>query len=64
MSNLDNRSRDKNGRIRKKRSDTKVETLKRDYPEFQGINGNTLLRTLEKKLGTDSLDTTRNALKE
>lgn len=64
MSNLDNRFRDENGRIRKKRSDTKVETLKETYPEFDGINGNTHLGTLEKELGTHSLDETLRKLRK
>jgi hypothetical protein len=63
MSNLDNRSRDKDGTIRKKRADTKVETLKKHYPEFEGINGNKHLGTVEQELGTHSLDETRRALK-
>ena len=64
MSNLDDRSRDQNGRIHKKRSDTKVETLKKNYPEFEKINGNKLLATLEKELGTHSLNETRRKLKK
>ncbi len=51
-----NRSRDKDGEWREKRSDTKVETLKKDYPEFEGINGNMHLGTLKDKFGVDSLD--------
>lgn len=51
-----NRSRDKDGEWREKRSDTKVETLKKDYPEFEGVNGNMHLGTLKDKFGVDSLD--------
>lgn len=50
------RSRDKNGEWREKRSDTKVETLKQHYPEFENINGNMHLGTLKDKFGVDSLD--------
>jgi hypothetical protein len=64
MKNLDDRSRDKDGQIRRKRSDTKIETLKKDYPEFRKENGNKHLGTLEEELGTDSLDATRKALRE
>lgn len=62
--NTNNRSRDKDGSFHKKRADTKVENLKRDYPEFKGINGNTHLGTLKEKFGTDSLDGVRRALKK
>ena len=51
-----NRSRDKDGTFREKRGDTKVETLKKTYSEFDGINGNTKLETLKEKYNTDSLD--------
>lgn len=64
MTKTNNRSRDNDGTFRKKRGDTKVETLKKDYSEFDGINGNKHLSTLEKELGTDSLDSTRRALRE
>jgi hypothetical protein len=64
MSNLDDRYRDEDGQIRKKRGDTKVETLKETYSEFEGINGNKLLKTLEKELGTDSLNSTLKKLRE
>lgn len=50
-----NRSRDKGGEWREKRSDTKVETLKKHYPEFAHVNGNTKLGTLKDKFGVDSL---------
>lgn len=50
------RSRDKNGEWREKRSDTKIETLKKTYPEFEGINGNMHLGTLKDRFEVDSLD--------
>jgi len=53
---IPNRSRDNNGEWREKRADTKVETLKKDYPIFEGINGNMHLGTLKNKFGVDSLD--------
>ena len=40
MSNLDDRARDNDGRIRAKREDTKVENLKSTYRELGHINGN------------------------
>jgi hypothetical protein len=61
---LDGRSRDENGRIRAKRSDTKVSTLAETYPEFQGLPPNKTLGDIEQQLGTDSLDQTRRALRD
>jgi hypothetical protein len=60
---IPDRSRDKNGEWREKRADTKVENLKADYPEFQGINGNMHLGTLKEKYGVESLDAVRRALR-
>ena len=59
-----NRSRDNNGEFRQKRSDTKVETLKKEYPEFKNINGNTHLGTLKEKYDTTSLDGVLKGLRE
>ena len=59
-----NRSRNQDGTWREKRADTKVENLKKEYPEFSGINGNTHLGTLKEKFNTDSLDGVRRALKD
>jgi len=60
---IPNRSRDEDGRFREKRSDTKVETLKHDYSEFEGINGNMYLGSLKEAFNTDSLDGVRRALR-
>ncbi|MBS1778629.1 MAG: hypothetical protein JST70_04850 [Bacteroidetes bacterium] len=62
MSN--NRSRNNDGEFRKKRGDTKVQNLKETYPEFNGINGNTHLKTLKEKFNTDSLDGVLKNLKQ
>jgi hypothetical protein len=60
---LDGRSRDEDGRIRAKRSDTTAGTLAQTYPEFRGIRPDKTLGELKQQLGTDSLDQTRNALR-
>ena len=54
---LDNRMRDKDGEIRKKRSDTKVGTLRDEYgDEFaSGYRSDAKLGTVLKKEGVDSL---------
>lgn len=61
---LGKHTRNQSGRIRKERSDSLVKNLKKEYPEFEGINGNTKLKTLEKKFEVDSLDKVRKILRE
>ena len=60
---LDGRSRDENGRIRAKRSDTTAGTLAATYPEFRELPPETTLGDLKERLGTESLDQTRRALR-
>lgn len=50
---LDDRCRDQDGRIRQKRSDTKVETLRQTYgPGFApGVSGETTLGELRARTG-------------
>jgi hypothetical protein len=55
---LDNRMRDRDGAIRKKRSDTLVKTLRDEYgPNFaKGYRGTTKLGAVLKKEGLETLD--------
>lgn len=55
---LDGRMRDQNGEIRQKRSDTKVETLRKTYgDEFaQGYRSDARLGTVLKREGVTTLD--------
>lgn len=55
---LDDRMRDHDGEIRKKRSDTKVETLRKTYgPDFaKGYRSDAELGTVMKKEGVETLD--------
>jgi len=55
---LDGRQRDRDGEIRKKRSDTKVKTLRDEYgPNFaKGYREDALLGTVLKREGVESLD--------
>ena len=55
---LDNRMRDQDGEIRKKRRDTLVETLRNEYgPTFaEGYRSDATLGTVLKKEGLESLD--------
>ena len=58
MRGLDDRSRDEDGQIRKKRRDTKVQTLRETYGEQFGgnIRGDAQLGTVLRRAGVDSLD--------
>jgi len=52
MPTLDNRHRDANGRISQKRGDTKLETLRRDYPGLAPeLPGSTRLKKLRDATG-------------
>ena len=55
---LDNRMRDADGEIRKKRSDTLVETLRKEYgPNFaQGYRSDAKLGTVLENEGVQTLD--------
>jgi hypothetical protein len=55
---LDGRMRNNDGEIRKKRSDTKIETLRDEYGESfaQGYRSDAKLGTVLKKEGVESLD--------
>lgn len=55
---LDDRQRDKSGEIRKKRSDTKVATLRKEYGEkfAKGYRGDARLGTVLKRERVESLD--------
>ena len=55
---LDGRQRDRDGEIRKKRSDTKVETLRKEYGQSfaKGYRGAAQLGTVLKREGVESLD--------
>jgi len=55
---LDNRMQDENGRIREKRKDTLVETLRNEYGDgfAKGYRSDAELGTVLKKEGLSSLD--------
>ncbi len=53
---LDDRSRDEDGEIRKKRADTELKTLRKTYPNFlPGERGDKTLGTIRKEHDGDSL---------
>ena len=55
---LDNRMRDRDGEIRKKRSDTLIGTLRKEYGDHlaKGYRANAKLGTVLKKEGLETLD--------
>ena len=55
---LDNRHRDRDGEIHRKRSDTLVRTLRNEYGDTfaQGYRSDTKLGTVLKREGATSLD--------
>ncbi len=61
---LDNRSTDKNGRIREKRSDAQMKSLKPDYPEFDRFRDNTTLGSLKQRYHAESLDKVRREVRK
>lgn len=48
---LDDRWRDEDGEIRRKRNDTHAGTLSIDYPEFERFRANKKLGNIKKDLG-------------
>lgn len=54
---LDDRCRDQNGEIRRKRSDTLVRTLRKEYGEdfANGIRSDATLGTVLERTGSESL---------
>lgn len=61
---LGKHTRTNQGTIRRERSDSLVKNLKKEYPEFENVNGNTKLGTLKEKFGVESLDGVRKALRK
>ena len=56
MKGLDGRHRDRDGRIQKKRSDTKMKNLKPHYPELKNFDNESTLGEVCKRQGVADLD--------
>lgn len=56
MQGLDGRHRDRDGRIQKKRSDTKMKTLKLEYPELKNFGDESTLGEVCERQGVADLD--------
>jgi hypothetical protein len=61
---LGKHKRTSQGTFRRERDDSRVKNLKKEYPEFTNVNGNTKLGTLKKKFGVNSLNKVREALRK
>ena len=56
MQGLDGRHRDRDGRIQKKRSDTKMKNLKREYPVLENFGDESTLGEVCERQGVADLD--------
>lgn len=56
MEGLDGRHRDKDGRISAKHGNTKMKTLKEQYPEFKHFRNDDTLSEVRDRYDADSLD--------
>jgi hypothetical protein len=64
MSDLDNRHRDKDGTISRKRGDARVDTLRKTYPDFApGVRGDAHLETVRTKTGKSLTQIVKNRKK-
>lgn len=56
MAGLDGRHRNEDGRIERKRGDTKIGTIKDQYPELKNFPNDATLGELRDQFHVDSLD--------
>jgi hypothetical protein len=56
MEGLDGRHRDKNGQIERKHGNTKMRTLKPEYPELKNFRNDDTLSQVRARYGVESLD--------
>ncbi|HXL86206.1 MAG TPA: hypothetical protein VN927_03310 [Gemmatimonadaceae bacterium] len=61
---LGEHSRNKDGRYRQERSDSKAKNLAAEYPEFKSVPPEKTFGQIKKQLGTTSMDETRKALRK
>lgn len=63
MAGLDGRHRNEDGRIERKRGDTKIENLKYQYPELRRFPDTATLGEIRTQYNVDSLDALLQALR-
>jgi hypothetical protein len=56
MEGLDGRHRDNNGQIERKHGNTKMRTLKPEYPELKNFRNDDTLGQVRARYGVESLD--------
>ena len=56
--------RTEKGAYRRERADSLAKNLRKAYPEFNEVRGDTKLGTLKKKLGATSINEVREALRK
>ena len=56
MEGLDGRHRDKSGQIERKHGNTKMRTLKPEYPELKNFRNDDTLGQVRARYGVESLD--------
>ena len=56
MEGLDGRHGDKNGQIERKHGNTKMRTLKPEYPELKNFRNDDTLGQVRARYGVESLD--------
>lgn len=61
---LGKHTRTNKGTFRRERDDSLVKNLKKEYPEFADIHGNTKLGSLKDQFGVDSLNKVRQELRK
>jgi len=64
MTGLDGRERNEDGRIDRKRGDTKIGNLKDLYPQLRNFSDELTLGELRDRYGVDSLDAVLRALRK
>lgn len=64
MGGLDGRHRNEDGRIERKRSDTKMKNLKGQHPELRTFSDNATLGEIRIQHNVDSLDALLRALRK
>jgi hypothetical protein len=63
MAGLDGRHRNEDGRIERKHGNTKIETLKDQYPELRAFPDNATLGQIRTQYNVDSLDALLRAIR-
>lgn len=61
---LPHHKRTEEGAFRRERADSLAKNLRKDYPEFEKVNGNTKLGTLKEESGETSINGVRKWIRD